>query len=87
MALSTISGTTGITDATITSAKLADFAALGLLNKFLGGLFGLLKMTVIIGVLITLFALINSNLMLIEEKRFPFPFFPFSTKLYYLWLQ
>ena len=27
MALSTISGTTGITDATITSAKLADFAA------------------------------------------------------------
>ena len=48
--------------------KLADFAALGLLNKFLGGLFGLLKMAVIIGVLITLFALINSNLMLIEEK-------------------
>ena len=27
MALSTISGTTGITDATITSAKLADFTA------------------------------------------------------------
>ena len=27
MALSTISGTTGITDATITSAKLADFSA------------------------------------------------------------
>lgn len=48
--------------------KLADFAALGLLNKFLGGLFGLLKMTVIIGVLIMLFALINSNLVLVEEK-------------------
>ena len=27
MALSTISGTTGITDATVTSAKLADFTA------------------------------------------------------------
>ena len=48
--------------------KLADFAALGLLNKFLGGLFGLLKMTVIIGVMIMLFALINSNLVLVEEK-------------------
>lgn len=48
--------------------KLADYAALGLLNKFLGGLFGLLKMTVIIGVLIMLFALINSNLVLVEEK-------------------
>lgn len=48
--------------------KLADFAALGLLNKFLGGLFGLLKMAVIIGVLIMLFALINSNLAVVEDK-------------------
>ena len=48
--------------------KLADFAALGLLNKFLGGLFGLLKMAVIIGVLIMLFALINSNIAVVEEK-------------------
>ena len=48
--------------------KLADFAALGLLNKFLGGLFGLLKMAVIIGVLIMLFALINSNLEIVEKK-------------------
>ena len=48
--------------------KLADFAALGLLNKFLGGLFGLLKMAVIIGVLIMLFALINSNIEVVEEK-------------------
>jgi membrane protein required for colicin V production len=48
--------------------KLADFAALGLLNKFLGGLFGLLKMAVIIGVLIMLFALINSNLTVVKEK-------------------
>lgn len=48
--------------------KLADFAALGLLNKFLGGLFGLLKMAVVIGVLIMLFALINSNLAVVEDK-------------------
>ena len=48
--------------------KLADFAALGLLNKFLGGLFGLLKMALIIGVLIMLFALINSNIAVVEEK-------------------
>lgn len=48
--------------------KLADFAALGLLNKFLGGLFGLLKIAVIIGVLIMLFTLINSNLAIVDEK-------------------
>lgn len=48
--------------------KLADFAALGLLNKILGSLFGLLKMTVIVGVLVILFAPINSSLGLVEDN-------------------
>lgn len=48
--------------------KLADFAALGLLNKILGGLFGLLKMTIIVGVLVILFGPINSSLGLIEDN-------------------
>ena len=48
--------------------KLADFAALGLLNKILGGLFGLLKMTVIVGVLVILFGPINSSLGLVEDN-------------------
>ena len=39
--------------------KLADFAALGILNKLLGALFGLLKMAVILSVILIIFDSFN----------------------------
>ncbi|MDP6922195.1 MAG: CvpA family protein [Lutibacter sp.] len=42
--------------------KIADFAALGSLNKLLGGLFGGLKMGVILSVLLLVFSKINNLL-------------------------
>lgn len=48
--------------------KIADFAMLGLLNKIAGGLFGMLKVAVILGALLVFFDRINSNLQLVEDE-------------------
>jgi len=48
--------------------KLADFAALGLLNKLLGAIFGLLKMAVILSVVFIIFDSINKNLPFTDEE-------------------
>ena len=46
--------------------KLADFAALGILNKLLGGVFGVLKIGLILSVLLIVFTKLNSTLPLME---------------------
>jgi len=48
--------------------KLADFAALGLLNKLLGAIFGLLKMAVILSVIFIIFDSINKKLPFTDEE-------------------
>ncbi len=47
--------------------KLADFAALGLLNKALGGVFGLLKIGLILSVIFIFFGKINNTLPFVDE--------------------
>ena len=42
--------------------KLADFAALGILNKLLGGIFGVLKISLILSVLLIVFNKLNKTL-------------------------
>lgn len=42
--------------------KIADFAALGIVNKLLGGIFGLLKFAVILSVILIIFDSLNKNL-------------------------
>ncbi len=48
--------------------KIADFAALGILNKLLGAAFGVLKMAFITSVIIMIFDIGNQKLNLIEEE-------------------
>ena len=48
--------------------KLADFAALGLLNRFLGAAFGLLKVGLILSVILIVFKKINTTIPYFEEK-------------------
>lgn len=48
--------------------KLADFAALGILNKLLGGVFGALKIGLILSVLLIVFNKINDNLTFMDEE-------------------
>lgn len=48
--------------------KLADFASLGLLNKLLGGVFGLLKITLILSVLLMYFYKFNSKVEFVNES-------------------
>ncbi|WP_165749461.1 CvpA family protein [Cellulophaga sp. Z1A5H] len=47
--------------------KIADFAMLGLLNKIAGGIFGALKVAIIIGALILFFESVNQTSNLINE--------------------
>ncbi|GGG38020.1 CvpA family protein [Bizionia arctica] len=47
--------------------KLADFAALGILNKLLGALFGVLKMTLILSVLLNIFDKLNTTIPFLDE--------------------
>lgn len=47
--------------------KLADFASLGLLNKFFGGIFGFLKMALIVSVLLIYFTKFNNKVAFVEE--------------------
>ena len=47
--------------------KLADFAALGILNKLLGGVFGALKIGLILSVLLIVFNKLNNTLPFMEQ--------------------
>jgi membrane protein required for colicin V production len=57
--------------AVITAAKLltkiAEFAMLGLLNKIAGGLFGALKVAIILGALLIFLESVNKSLRLVNE--------------------
>lgn len=48
--------------------KLADFAALGILNKLLGGVFGALKIGLILSILLIVFSKLNNTLPFMEKK-------------------
>ncbi len=48
--------------------KLADFAALGILNKLLGGVFGALKIGLILSVLLVVFNKMNNTLPFMEKE-------------------
>ena len=48
--------------------KVADFAALGLVNKILGGVFALLKSVLILSVIFVFFAKINSTIPFVKKK-------------------
>jgi len=48
--------------------KMADFVALGLINKILGGVFALLKSVVILSVIFVFFARVNSTIPFIEKQ-------------------
>jgi membrane protein required for colicin V production len=47
--------------------KLADFATLGILNKLLGGVFGALKIAVILSVLLIVFNKMNDTITFVDE--------------------
>jgi len=48
--------------------KLANFAALGILNKLLGGVFGALKIGLILSVLLIVFDTMNNSIPFADEK-------------------
>lgn len=48
--------------------KLMDVVALGLINKVLGGLFGLLKFALFMSILLLLFNIINSEVKLVQQE-------------------
>lgn len=48
--------------------KLADFASLGLLNKLLGSLFGVLKWGVILSVVLLIFNRLNETFTLVDDN-------------------
>jgi membrane protein required for colicin V production len=49
--------------------KLADFAALGILNKLLGALFGGLKMALILSVLLNIFEKLNTTITFLDKEH------------------
>jgi membrane protein required for colicin V production len=50
--------------------KLADFAALGMLNKLLGAIFGAIKIGLILSIVLMIFDKMNKTLPFIEEEEF-----------------
>lgn len=48
--------------------KIADFAMLGLINKIAGGLFGVLKVTIILGAILVFFERINSSVGFVKNE-------------------
>jgi len=48
--------------------KMADFVALGFINKILGGVFALLKSVVILSVIFVFFARVNSTIPFVEKQ-------------------
>ncbi|MES2486863.1 MAG: CvpA family protein [Bacteroidota bacterium] len=70
-----------------TFTKLADFAGLGLVNRLLGGLFGLIKMALILSVSLNFFLKLNSNNTFAEKKTldnsmFFYPVLKVSTTIF-----
>jgi membrane protein required for colicin V production len=49
--------------------KLANFAALGILNKLLGGLFGGLKIALILSVLVLIFNSLNKSIPFVSDEE------------------
>ena len=49
--------------------KLADFAALGILNKILGALFGALKIALILSVILIVFDKANKSIPFVNDKE------------------
>ncbi|WP_298341084.1 CvpA family protein [uncultured Algibacter sp.] len=47
--------------------KLADFAALGIINKLAGGVFGALKIALILSVVLNIFDRFNNTITLLDE--------------------
>ncbi|MCB4807181.1 CvpA family protein [Tamlana sp. 62-3] len=47
--------------------KLADFAALGILNKLLGGVFGALKIALLLSVILNIFDKFNNTITFIDD--------------------
>ncbi len=47
--------------------KLADFAALGIINKLAGGVFGALKIALILSVVLNIFDKFNNTITLLDE--------------------
>ncbi|MEL1245137.1 CvpA family protein [Flavobacterium sp. DGU11] len=48
--------------------KLADYSGLGLMNRLLGGVFGFLRMVLVLSVLLNFFLKLNHNHALAEKK-------------------
>ena len=48
--------------------KLANFAALGILNKLLGGIFGVLKIGLILSIILIVFNKINNTMTFMEKE-------------------
>ncbi|MDO6595712.1 CvpA family protein [Oceanihabitans sp. 2_MG-2023] len=48
--------------------KLADFAALGIINKLLGGVFGALKIGLILSILLVVFSRMNNTIPFVGEE-------------------
>ena len=48
--------------------KLADFAALGMLNKLLGGIFGFLKIALILSIVLMVFANMNKTIPYVDDE-------------------
>jgi len=48
--------------------KLADFAALGIVNKILGGAFGAIKIAVILSVVLIVFSKMNKNIPFVNQE-------------------
>lgn len=49
--------------------KIASFAALGILNKILGGIFGLLKIALIISVILSFFMKMNNTIPFVSKDQ------------------
>lgn len=49
--------------------KLADFAALGLFNKLLGGVFGALKIGLILSIVLIIFDKMNKTILFVDEDH------------------
>ncbi|WP_299776744.1 CvpA family protein [uncultured Formosa sp.] len=67
--------------------KLADFAFLGIVNKFLGGIFGMLKLGLIASIALNIFGNLNDTIPFmsqkdIDESMLYEPVMAISTKLY-----
>lgn len=49
--------------------KLANFAALGIVNKLLGGIFGILKSAMILSVILIVFENLNNTITFVDEEE------------------